>query len=106
MHRTAIGQIVAVHGCNDSMFETQMFNGLGDVCRLQRVEVHWLAFIDRTESAMPGASIAAGHECRGLICPAFKDVGTLGFLTNGMQTEAADKIEDSVLVARVAELDL
>jgi hypothetical protein len=88
------------------VLEVEVLNGLGNVRRFQRVEVHRLAFVDRAESAMPCTSIAPKHECRRLIGPAFKDVWALCFLADGMETEAADQIEDSILVPRVAEFDL
>ena len=85
MHRAAIGQVVAVYRGDNSVFEIEMFYGLGDVRRFHRVEVHRLALIDRAKSAMPRAGVAAEHKCRRLVRPAFKDVRAFGFLADSVQ---------------------
>ena len=83
-----------------------MSNRLGNVSWLQRIEIHRLAFVHRTKAAMPSARIAAEHERRGLVSPAFKDVRALGFLADGMEIKAVDEFENRVLILRIAELDL
>lgn len=83
-----------------------MSNRLGNVSWLQRIEIHRLAFVNRTKAAMPRTCVAAEHERRGLVGPAFKDVWAFRFLTDGVQIEAVDEFEDGVLILRIAELDL
>ena len=91
MHRAAVSEVVAVDGRDHGMFEIEMFDGLGDVGRFHRVEVHRLAFIDRAESAMPRAGVAAEHKCRGLVRPAFKDIRAFRFLADGVQIKPVDQ---------------
>ena len=83
-----------------------MFDGLGNVGRFHRVEVHRLALIDCTKSAVPRASVAAEHERGGLVRPAFKDIRAFRFLTDRVQIQPVDQLENRVLIARIAELDL
>jgi len=83
-----------------------MHHGLGDMCRFHRIEVHRLALVHGAESAVSRACVAAEHECRGLIGPAFEDVRAFRFLADGVQVQSADEVEDCILIARIAELDL
>jgi len=55
---------------------------------------------------MARTGVAAEHESRSLVCPAFEDVRAFRFLANCMQIQAADEVENGVLVARVAKFDL
>ena len=54
---------------------------------------------------MACADVAAKHEGRCSIGPAFEDVGTARFLTDGMQIETLDQLQDLVLITRVAQAD-
>ena len=83
-----------------------MFYGLGDVGRFHRVEIHRLALVYGTKAAMPRAGVAAEHECRGLVRPAFENVRAFCFLANGMEIEAVDQLKHGILIARIAKLDL
>src|SRR5687768_12044129 len=83
-----------------------MFDGLGDVDGFLRIEIHRLAFVNSAKTAVPSASVAAEHKCRGLVRPALKNIRAFRFLANRMQVQPADQIEHGVLVARIAELYL
>ena len=54
---------------------------------------------------MARADIAAEHEGRGSIGPAFKNVGTARFLADGVQIETFDQLQHLVLIGRVAQAD-
>lgn len=55
---------------------------------------------------MPGAGIAAEHECCRFIRPALENVRAFRFLTNGVKIQTFNKIKNLVLVGRVTEFDL
>jgi len=59
--------------------------GARSVKWLERVEVHRLALIDRAETAVARAGVAAEHEGRGAVRPALEDVRAACFLTNGVK---------------------
>jgi hypothetical protein len=54
---------------------------------------------------MTRANIAAEHERRGAIRPAFKNVWTACFLTNSVQVESFDQLQHVVLIGRIAQAD-
>src|SRR5262245_40846607 len=83
-----------------------MFYCFRNMCRLYRIKIHRLAFIDSAESTVPGAGIAAKHERGCFVGPAFKNVGALCFLANFVGIQAADQFYDGVLTARVTKFDL
>ena len=80
-----------------------MTHGLGHVLWFVRVERAWGAFAYRTEAAMARADIAAQHESRRAIRPALKDVRALRFLTDSVQVQPFDQLQQMVLVRRIAE---
>jgi hypothetical protein len=106
VHRTAVGEVVAIDRGDNGVFEIKMLYGLGHVCRLHRVKVHRLALIHRAKAAVPRARIAAEHERRSLVRPAFENVRALRFLADGMQIQPVDQLHHLILIARVAKLDL
>ena len=76
-----------------------------DVFRLFWIQTSRLAFAHGAESAMACANIAAQHESRGPIGPAFEDVRTARFLADGVQIESFDQLQHLVLIGGVAETD-
>jgi hypothetical protein len=52
---------------------------------------------------MTRTDVATEHERGGAIRPALKDVRTLGFLTNRVQVQTLDQLEQMVLVRRIAQ---
>src|ERR1700704_3476101 len=52
---------------------------------------------------MAGADVAAEHERCGAIGPAFKDIWAPRFLTNRVQVQAFDQLEQVILVRRIAQ---
>ena len=106
MHRTAVGQIVTINRSDDRVREIKMAHGFGDVARFCRVERHRLPFVDRAETTMARASIAAEHERRGAIRPALEDIWAARLLTDRMQIQARDQLEHVVLIRRIAEPNL
>ena len=67
-----------------------MINSFSDVSRLVGIETAGLSFADCAKAAMTRADVAAEHERRGAIGPAFKNVWTTSFLTNSVQVESFD----------------
>ena len=106
MHRSAVREVIAIDRRDNRVGEPQVRDGLRDMRRLHRIEIHRLTLVDRAKAAMPRAGVAAEHECRRLVSPAFENVGAFGFLADGVEIEAADEFEHGVLITRVAELDL
>jgi hypothetical protein len=82
-----------------------MTNSFSDVSRLFRIKTAWLSFADCTEAAMTCADVATEHESRSPIGPTLKNVWTTGFLTDGVQVESFDQLQDLVLVGRIAQTD-
>jgi hypothetical protein len=78
-------------------------HGFGDVSRLFRIECARLSFADRAEAAMTGADVAAQHERRGAVRPAFKDIWTARFLADRVEVKSFDQLQNVVLVRRIAE---
>jgi hypothetical protein len=82
-----------------------MGHRFGDVSRFFRVQGSGLSFADRTETAMACADIAAEHESRRAIRPAFEDVRAARFLADGVQIQPFDELQNVVLVRRITETD-
>ena len=53
---------------------------------------------------MTSADVAGEHERGGAIGPAFEDVGAPCFLTNRVKVQTLNKLQDIVLISRVAQL--
>jgi hypothetical protein len=83
-----------------------MLHRFGYMGGLHRIEVHRLAFIHRTKSAVPRACVTAEHKSRRLVGPALENIRALSFLANGVEIQPANQIEYGVLIPRVTELDL
>src|ERR1043165_3166316 len=80
-----------------------MTHRLGNVTRLLWIQVARLPFTDGAKAAMPRADVAAQHKSRGAVRPALKNVWTARFLTDGVQIQPFDELQDLVLIGRVAE---
>jgi len=76
------------------------------VARFFRIKRTGRAFSDRSKATVPRANIAAKHESRGAIRPAFKDVWAAGFLTNRVQVETLNQFHNVVLVGGIAQTNL
>src|SRR6185437_10226782 len=94
MIRTAIRQIVAIHGCNNDIAKLHARGHLGDMMGLIRIE-RKLAFGgralgNRAESAPARAQIAQNHERSSAPVEALVNVRTAGGLADRMQTPLAE----------------
>src|SRR5205085_3225761 len=83
-----------------------MANGFGYVARLIHIERAGFAFADGAESAVARADVAREHEGRSVVGPALEDVWTLGLLADSVQVQAFYKLENVVLIRRVAQTNL
>src|ERR1041385_7484423 len=82
-----------------------MAHGLCNMPRFRRIERLWLSFADGAESAMSSADVSAQHECRRAISPAFENVRALRFLTDCVEIQSLDQLQQMVLIRGVAETD-
>jgi len=87
------------------MREVQVVHRFGNVSRLVSVETAGLSFADGAKAAMTRADVAAEHERRGAIRPTLENVWTTSFLTDSVQVESFDQLQDLVLVGRITEPD-
>lgn len=55
---------------------------------------------------MASADVASQHERRRAIRPAFENIRAAGFLTDGVEIQALNQLENVVLVGRIAQTDL
>jgi hypothetical protein len=74
--------------------------------RFDRIIRLWSPVGDCAISTVPGTDIAQDHERRGLVFPAFTDVGTAGFLTDGMETELPHQSLDAKVIVATRGLHL
>jgi len=84
--------------------KVQVTDSFSNVSRLFRIERAGLTFANRAKSTMARADVAAKHEGCGAIGPAFEDVGAPCFLTNRVKVQTLNKLQDVVLISRVAQL--
>src|SRR6185295_1893105 len=87
------------------MSKVQVTDCFGNVARFFGIKRSGLAFSDSAEAAMTCADVAAEHEGRGAVGPAFENVRTARFLADGVQVETFDQLQHLVLIRRVAEAD-
>src|SRR5207237_5074087 len=85
--------------------EIQMTHCFGNVTRLLGIKLSGLAFADRAKPTMPRADLAAQHKGRSPISPALEDVWALRFLTNSVQVQALNQLQQMILVCRIAQSD-
>jgi hypothetical protein len=74
-----------------------------DILWFLAVEGAGSAFADGAKTTMTRADIATQHEGGGAIGPALKNVRAFCFLTNGVQFQALDQLQQMVLVRGIAE---
>jgi len=72
---------------------------------LFRIQKSRLTLSHGAKAAMTRADVAAEHESGRAIGPAFKNVWTAGFLTNGVQVESFDQLQHVILISRIAQPD-
>src|ERR1700682_1205403 len=85
------------------MGEVEMPHCFGYVSWLFRIKRTGLAFANRAESAVTGADVAAQHKGCSPISPALENVGALRFLTNSVQVQTFDQLEQMILIRRIAQ---
>ena|SRR5436853_4629159 len=103
MRRATIRQIVTIHRSDYGVREIQMTHCFRNMTRLFGIESARLALTDRAESAVARADIAAEHERCRPIRPAFENIRALRFLTNRVQIQALNQLEQMILVRRIAQ---
>ena len=103
MPGAAVRQIVAVHRSDDRVREIQMTHSLCDVAGLVGVERPRRAFTNRAEPAMARADIPAEHKGSSPVSPAFEDVRAPRFLTNRVQVQTLNQLQQMILVGRIAQ---
>src|SRR5690242_16176962 len=80
-----------------------MTYGFSNVAWFVHIERAWRAFANRAKAAMPCANVAAQHERRRAIRPALENVWALCFLTNRVQVQALDQLQQMILIRRIAQ---
>src|SRR5262249_16807711 len=88
----AVGQVVPGHPGHGRVAQAHRRPRLGPPVRLASVQRLRLAGRDLAEVTPAGALVAADQERRLAVLPAFEDVGTARFLTDGVQALAADQV--------------
>ena len=83
-----------------------MAHSLSNVPRFFRIERLRLSFTDSAESAMASANVSAQHKCRRAIRPAFENVRALRFLTDCVEIQSLNQLQQVVLIRGVAETNL
>src|SRR5436190_16903782 len=75
----------------------------GDVTRLIGIEPARRPLAYRAKPTMTGTDVAAQHKGRSPISPALEDVRTPRFLTNRVQVQALNQVEQMVLIRWITE---
>ena len=88
------------------MGQIKLAHRFRDMSGFLSVERSGLTFADRTKSAVACANVAAEHERRSSIRPAFKDVRATRFLTNSVQVKSLDQLQHVILIGWIAQPDL
>src|SRR5437867_3297139 len=83
-----------------------MTHSLSNVPRFFRIERLRLSFTDSAESAMASANVSAQHKCRRAIRPAFENVRALRFLTDCVEIQSLNQLQQMVLIRGVAKTNL
>src|SRR2546425_7637562 len=76
---------------------------LSDMTRLVSIKLARLALTNRTKSAVTRADIATQHKCGSPISPALENVWAPCFLTNRVEIQALDQLEQMILIGRIAQ---
>src|SRR2546423_13139300 len=87
------------------MREIQMLHGFRYVTRLFWIQSVGRAFSNRTETAVTRADVPAEHEGCSPVSPALEDVWALRFLTNRVQVQTLNQLQQMILVRRIANAD-
>ena len=82
-----------------------MTNGLSHVAWFVRIKLSRSAFADCAKAAVTGADIPGQHKSCRAIGPALENVRTPCFLTNRVQIQSFDQLEQMVLVGGIAQTD-
>ena len=80
-----------------------MTHSLGDIAGLVNVQRAGRAFANRAEPAMASADIPAEHKGSSPVSPAFEDVWAPRFLTNSVQVQPFDQLQQMILIGRIAQ---
>src|SRR5437660_606048 len=80
-----------------------MLHGFCDMPRLFGIQSLRCSFANSAETAMPRTDVAAQHERRSPISPALKNVWAFRFLTNRVQVQTLNQLEQVVLIRRIAQ---
>src|SRR5437868_278223 len=80
-----------------------MTHSFRDVTRLVRIKLSGLTFTNRAEPTMARANIAAQHKGCSPVSPALEEVWALRFLTNRVQFQALNQLEQMILVCWITQ---
>ena len=89
---TTIGQVVAVHRCDDAVAEIHRLYRIGQPFRFLQVDADGAPRSNGAVVASPRADVAQNHESCGTSTPALSDIGAMCFLAHGVQLLAAHEI--------------
>lgn len=87
---TAVGDIVAIDGCDDDVFESRSSQGLSDTTRLILIDRERLPGFDIAEPTGAGAGVSQDHDGRDPARPALSHVRTRGFFADGVEFVGVD----------------
>src|SRR5437660_4701948 len=73
------------------------------MARFFRIKLARLAFAYRAKSAMSRADVTAEHKGCSPVSPALEDVRTLRFLTDGVQAQALNQLEQMILIRGITQ---
>jgi hypothetical protein len=85
------------------MREIQVPHCFGHVAWFVRIKLAGLTFTNRAKATMSRADVAAQHESGSAIRPALENIRALRFLTNGVQIQTLNQLEQVVLVSRITQ---
>lgn len=88
----AVWEVVAHNGGDDRVPESHALNGQGDVLGLAGVQRLGPPGMHAAEATVARAGVAENHDGRGSVGPAFAEVGAVGALADGVQTEIGDNL--------------
>src|SRR5438552_17518983 len=80
-----------------------MTHCFGNMARLIAIKLSRLTFANCAKAAVTRAAIAGQHEGCSAIGPAVEDVRTFCFLTNRVQVQALNQVEQMVLIGWIAQ---
>ncbi len=95
LHKGAAGThviVVAIHAGDHGVPQTQSGHGKGNPSWLIRVNRLGPAAGHGAETATPGAAITQHHEGGCFVVPALADIGAVGALAHGVQTQLARQL--------------